>query len=270
VKQNIDWSMVSLGQKPDSQIARELNTSRRRICYVRKKLRIPAFTGFILTQEGSPCRSVYEGMYDAYLHWQNIKHGHEISVKNLPYIADFKIKNTYVEIFGMTSFKKYNKKIEKKKKDYMRHKINFKEIKIKEIEELYKNCPIKVNFRERFCIDCKKLITRSYYGRCHSCYMCNYHKRPIYKSICKKCGKIILSDRKAKYCSHKCYWEDSNKIKWPSKKRLEKMFTKYSWRKVAKKLGVTLAVVQRKSDKLGIKRPGRKKRLLSPIKINQF
>ncbi len=76
----------------------------------------PAFVGLLLLQEGEPCRSVYEAMYDAWLHGEQVPHEHEVRVANLPYIADFRVGTEYVEIVGMAGFARYRRKLEAKRR----------------------------------------------------------------------------------------------------------------------------------------------------------
>jgi hypothetical protein len=114
----IDWDHVGLGERPDSVLARELGVTRRHVCAERRRRRIPAFVGLVLTQESNPCRSIYEAMYDAWLHAQSAPHEHEVRVPQLPYIADFYVGSEYIEIIGMARFGRYAKKHEAKRRAY--------------------------------------------------------------------------------------------------------------------------------------------------------
>lgn len=100
----INWDLVGLGSKPDAVIARELNVPRRKVCTERNNRSIKPFIGRILTQEGLAVRSIYEAMYDAVLHQQNISHLHEVPVPSTNFQADFKIGDTFIEIAGMLNF----------------------------------------------------------------------------------------------------------------------------------------------------------------------
>ena len=73
---SIDWDNIGLGAIPDSEIAVSLAVSKRKVCYERNTRSIPPFNGYLKTQEGYHCRSVYEAMYDAWLHWKDIQHEH--------------------------------------------------------------------------------------------------------------------------------------------------------------------------------------------------
>ena len=249
---DIKWSDLPLGKKPDSQIAIEFGLDRRKICQKRNDMGIPAFKGLTLTQEGKPCRSIHEAMYDAYLHWKDIKHDHEVPVEFLPFIADFKIGNKFVEIFGMKGFSVYDAKMRRKKKAYRKHHINFEEMPLKTIETLYQNCPLRVNYRDKSCEKCGKTQHRIVKGYCYPCYMKLYHERPLYDIVCKKCGKKISMDHLQQYCSYRCYWDDNTRITWPSLADFKNMLTNNSMRGVARLLGVTLSSVQRRIRKLNI------------------
>jgi hypothetical protein len=106
---SIDWDLVDLGERPDSAIAREFGVSRRSVCTERRLRGIPAFVGLLLLQEGEPCRSIYEAMYDAWLHSEQIAHEHEVPIAGLPYIADFRVAGEYIEIAGMIRFPRTEK-----------------------------------------------------------------------------------------------------------------------------------------------------------------
>jgi len=241
---SIDWNKVGLGKKPDSEIARELKSDRRDICEIRNKLKIKPFIGVILTQEGDGCRSIYEAMYDAYLHDRKTKHKHEVRVKNLPYIADFKIGKKYIEIFGMKTYSRYLAKMNKKIEDYKINNIAYQEVTIKEIEQLYKNCNTKIKFREkRKCSKCDKTTIKLVKGFCHRCYVNYYHERFAETKKCKNCGKKFLSVRKSKFCSYDCYWASLNSINWPSNEWFEKNLKNRSYKEVAQELGCPLTAL---------------------------
>ncbi|GHO61507.1 hypothetical protein KSC_003990 [Ktedonobacter sp. SOSP1-52] len=205
----IDWNNVPLGTKPDSVIAHDLQIPRERVKYHRNLRNIPAFVGVILLQEGYPCRSIYEAMYDACLHWKQIAHEHEARIEGLPYIADFKIDSRFVEIPGMLHFPKYREKYNLKRKALEENGIPVTWLQIEDIKRLYADCPVPLRFREqRECLDCGKQTHNLVKGVCRTCYMQQWHQQSLYTTICGSCGKeFSYHDNDApKYCSKKCYW----------------------------------------------------------------
>jgi hypothetical protein len=152
-----DWVTLGIGKKPDSVVAQEIGFKPRTIAHIRKQLGIPAFIGVILTQEGVPCRSVYEAMYDAWLHWCGIEHSHEVPVEGLPYKADFEVGDHFVEIVGMMNFIKYSQKYVKKRQAYELAGLRVTWLTADEVEQIYQGCEIALNIRsERVCSDCGK------------------------------------------------------------------------------------------------------------------
>lgn len=247
----LEWKDIPLGKVPDSEISRKTNLARRIICRIRNRLKIPRFKGLILTQEGLPCRSIYESMFDCYLHWKKIKHEHEVRAAGLPYIADFKIAGKLFEIFGMSGFYKYDKRKNKKIKAYKENGIRFRSIPIKTIEKLYNICPVKTVYNvSRKCSICGKETYRIIKNICHKCYMNAYHKKPITESRCITCNKKINSDSIKKYCSHSCYWESLKSKGFPSDEQLLEMSKKYSLRKIAKILGTPRETTRKKINEL--------------------
>lgn len=237
---SIDWSEVSLGQKPDTAIAKELGMTRERVKEARKKLGISAFTGLILLQENIPCRSIYEAMYDAYLHWKEILHKHEVKIQETRYIADIQLDDRYVEIAGMLQFKKYREKYEKKRAELKEKQIPVEWLTIEDVEKLYENCPIEVKFRVlRKCIECGKEEKRILKGYCSSCYMKVWHSQDVYTSVCEKCGKSFThhDDDHPKFCSRKCYWK-SLEFDWPAWEWIDEQREHMSIRQLAIKMNV--------------------------------
>lgn len=236
----IDWEIVGLGKAPDSLIALDIGASRRRIAYERKKRGIPAFGGLILTQEDNPCRSQYEAMYDAYLHWSGIEHQHEVRVHGLPYIADFLVNGAYTEIVGMVPFPKYTKKLARKRAAYLAANIAVVWMSRQSVIELYEQCPVKVRYRtERVCQRCGKITHDLVRGVCRVCYM--HVWRSEGKEVrCKQCGRGFVRAGKSrqKYCSTDCYAQSMKCIDWPSTEWLEEAATHKPLRQIADSLGV--------------------------------
>src|SRR6266705_632484 len=232
----IDWNAVPLGAKPDTVLARELHVTREIVRYYRQKSNIPAFIGLVLTQEGNPCRSIYEAMYDAYLHWQQIPHEHEIRINNLPCIADCNVENRFVEIVGMAEFSKYAKRHARKKILLEENGINVIWVTAGEVEAFYSNCPIPLSFRvQRECLDCGKQTHNLVKGVCRRCYIHRWHRQDVYRSICATCGKeFSYHDNDApKYCSRKCYWK-SMEFNWPSLEWITEQLQSVSYAQLAR------------------------------------
>jgi hypothetical protein len=236
IASRIDWDDVSLGSQPDSALARLLGVNKRRVCAERGKRGIPAFQGFILTQEGDPCRSVHEAMYDAYLHAHGLTHQHEVSVPGLPFIADFRVTDEFVEIAGMTAFARYRAKYEAKRAAYERAKVRVRWLFVSDVEDLFRNCSIPLRFRPgRECHDCRKPTCDLVRGVCRPCYMRRWHGSGD-GAGCASCGARI-SRKGARFCSRKCYWR-SLELELPSWEELDVRLAQKPIRQVAIDLGV--------------------------------
>lgn len=207
----IDWDNIGLGIKSDRQISIELGVHRRTVCRERNKRKIKPFVGLYILQEGVPCRSIYEAMYDVYLHENGIIHEHEVKFGNC--IADFKIGNEYHEIAGMTGFDRYRKRQDAKKQFYEDNSISVKWLSCKDIEELYASCSTKITCRDRFCEECKKETVDIVKNLCRTCYMKRWHDRGQ-QQTCEQCKKCFIAPDKddRKFCSHDCYSLSIQKI----------------------------------------------------------
>lgn len=133
----IDWSSLPLGEQPDRAVARQVGVSRRTVAYHRARLGIGPFVGLVLTQEGQPCRSVYEATYDACLHEAERPHEHEVHVPGLPYIADFLVDHTFVELAAMTGFERYAAKHQQKRLAYRKHRIHVQWLTASDVTAMY-------------------------------------------------------------------------------------------------------------------------------------
>lgn len=229
-----------LGTKSDPALAKEYGVSRKYIESERRKRGIPAFLSNILTQEGVPCRSIYEAMYDAYLHWKQIEHQHEPLIEGTPYKADFKIDGKYIEIVGMLPFPKYAKAVVRKKSFLDAHgTTNVVWLLKSEVEKLYEECPIPLHFRQPLiCSKCGMQEKRRLFGGfCHFCYM-KYGPRH-HKKTCQTCGKTFshYGNKTPKYCSHQCY-SKSLEFEWPSWKWIDEQLDHTSIRQLAIQMNV--------------------------------
>jgi hypothetical protein len=234
----VEWDTIGLGSVPDSVIARKLGCSRRFVASQRKKKNIPPFVGIILTQEGTPCRSIYEAMYDAYLHWHQIAHDHEVRVADLPYIADFKMDGKYIEIVGMIQFGKYARKLELKKAAYKVRSLPVTWLSAKDVEKLYADCPVEIGFRsQRICERCGKETHDLVKNVCRVCYMDVWREEKGQTQVCKECGCEFSTADNRKYCSHSCY-AASMEIDWPSWEWLAEQMQTTSIRQIARRIGV--------------------------------
>jgi hypothetical protein len=232
------YKNVGLGTKPDSVIARELGIDRRTLTTIRNKLGIASFGGIILLQEDIPCRSIYEAMYDAYLHWKNIPHKHEVKIPNLPYIADFQLENHFVEIAGMTHFKKYERKLELKREIYTKNNIPVVWLSCEDVEALFRDCTIPLKFREnRACEVCGQVTYRIIKNLCKDCYMDLWRIQQSELVTCEYCGTQFNRIDNRKFCSHSCY-SKSLELDWPSWEWIDEQLKSTSIRQLAIQLGV--------------------------------
>ena len=244
----IDWNNVALGSKPDTAIAEELGVSRGTVKNVRKRKNIPPFIGLILAQEGFPCRSLLEAKYDAYLHWKNLPHEHEVRVDGMPYIPDFLVEGRFKEIEGVpetlfrenaSSFvKKYIEHSRLKKQYYIDNAVNVDWGLPPEGSELFKGCPLLLKFKEqRICDDCKKETHDLVKGYCRNCYMKRWHQNGT-SHICASCGITFDSSHEiAKFCSHECYSENLE-LAWPSWEDIDEQLKTMPIRQLAFKLNI--------------------------------
>lgn len=207
----IDWDNIGLGTKSDNQIALELGVDRRKVCTERNKRKIKPFLGLYILVEGVPCRSLYEAMYDVYLHENGISHSHEKKVGSC--IVDFEVNGELHEIAGMKGFKRYEQRHVKKQQYYIDNNISVKWLDCANIEQMYKTCKNKVTCRERFCLDCGKRTLDIVKNVCRDCYMKRWHDKGNLQ-ICKTCKQSFTAPEKDNriYCSHKCYAENLKKI----------------------------------------------------------
>jgi hypothetical protein len=69
----------------------------------------------IKCKDGHMVRSYYERAFDNYMHKEGIEHEYDVRLPfNKRYMADFKVGDVYVEIWGMMSWKKYREGRKKK------------------------------------------------------------------------------------------------------------------------------------------------------------
>ncbi len=231
---------MGLGDKPDSVIAKESGIDRRTVAYIRSKLGISAFVGLILTQEGNPCRSIYEAMYDAWLHWKNQEHEHEVKVPGTSYIADFKVNGTYIEIVGMMPVKRYSDKIWKKHSEYDRLCLPTSWIGPEALEYICRDCPIPLKFRPRYCSTCNLETHDLVQGMCRPCHRKAWGKANSEAAICDQCNKSFqrpAGQPNAKFCSRDCYWASLRKPS-PSWEWIDEQLKTRSVPSVASEIGM--------------------------------
>lgn len=197
----VDWDGLDLGRRPDSAIALEVGVPRERVGGERRKRGIRAFIGFILTQEGFPCRSIYEAMYDAYLHEGGVGHEHEVPVPGLPYVADFRLDcGTYVEILGAVGVSWY--KPEKKFHAYDSIRLPVSYFERGSVLYLYESCTIPLRFRERRCVTCGKDNPDLVREMCRNpCYMEWWRSQEANEYVCTQCGDSYSRRMGQKFCS---------------------------------------------------------------------
>jgi len=236
----VDWSSLPLGEEPDSVIAERVGYSRSYVGLRRRKLGIPAFVGLVLTQEGVPTRSVYEAKYDAYLHWKGIGHIHEPSVPGVPYIADFEIDGQYIEILGMSGFKRYDTKSDRKRQVYADAEVPVTWLTREDVDAVYKGCPVRLKFRSRYCDTCSKKTHDLVNGMCRSCNRKQWGQDNGTGATCEQCGDQFFRSAgapDARFCSHPCY-SKSLELEWLSWEEIDARLQHTSARQLAFELGI--------------------------------
>lgn len=213
--------------------------SRREVCQKRRNRAIPPFVGLVLTQEGDPCRSIYEAMFDAWLHERQEPHEHEARVPGLRFIADFKLAAEYVEIVGMAAFRRYGAKHAAKRRAYEEASVPVRWIYPAEVERLYAGCALPLRFRsERRCEDCGRATHDLVKGACRLCYMRRWRAEGTYNRTCAECGRSFESRRRdQRYCCRACYWR-SLELEWPDWDELDRRLSEKPASQVAIDIGV--------------------------------
>jgi hypothetical protein len=234
---SIDWGSVGLGERPDQFVAEELRVSRRTVCYERNKRGIRPFIGVLLTQEGEPCRSIYEAMYDAHLHGKRVRHQHEVRVADLPFIADFRVGGCFIEVIGMRAFERYRLKLERKRRAYEDEGIPVRWIEATEARRLFHSSGVVLRFRSRECCDCKKRTHDLVKGVCRPCYMRRWRDLHAKTARCESCRRQFDATAAQRFCSRACYWT-SLELDWPSWDELDQLLKEKPIRQVAFDLNV--------------------------------
>lgn len=227
------------GKRPDVVVAAELGATRRTVCWVRLRHGIKAFAGLYLTQEEEPCRSIYEAMYDAWLHSQGIEHRHEVRLRELGVVADFQVGDEFVEVVGMVGYPRYDARLAEKKRLYADAGLKVRYVTRQEARELYTACGVEVVVREqRLCSSCGKANHDLVKGLCRSpCYMDHWREQAPSRK-CEKCG-VDFPDGNGdgKFCSRRCYWQSMRQDMPPEEWFIEQSKTK-SIRQLALELGL--------------------------------
>lgn len=254
----IDWDHASLGQKPDFEIAVRFGVSYSKVNRERNKRGISPFKGYLLTQEGYHCRSVYEAMYDACLHASNCKHEHEVPIPNTSRVADFRVDGCFIEIAGMLGFAKYTKKHLAKRQELERFGVNVAWLTREQVSARFKKCPVSLRVvASRVCEMCNKHTYDLVKGVCRKCYMKQWHAEHGTPKVCEWCGESFVStNEKAKFCSH-AHYAKSLELDWPSWEWIDEQCEKRPVRQVAFDMGV-------KPGTLAMRLHRRKKRSLLP------
>ncbi len=245
-----------LGTVPDSAIADQFNKSSSYIGQIRRKLNIPAFRGFILSQEGIPLRSILEAKYDAYLHWKGLDHQHECPLGD-GRTADFYVDGKgFVEIVGMLSYSKYKKRFIKKKKWYENTddlsldwscKTPITYLFPKNVEKLYKICSLELKFRKRICSQCGINTTNPANGLCRPCNKKQWGIDNGTTKKCKQCsGRFIANagSPNQKFCNRNCYYDSMRfELDWDS---IDKLLMNNSVNKIAIGLNIKPVTLYKK------------------------
>jgi hypothetical protein len=208
------------------------------VCAERLSRCIPAFIGLVLLQEGEPCRSIYEAMYDACLHDEQTPHEHEVRVEALPYIADFRVGGQYVEIVGMAGFGRYRRKHAAKRRAYETDSVPVTWLYPVEVKALYADCGLPLRFRlTRRCDDCGEETHDLVKTVCRRCYMRRWHSAAATVRRCAQCGSEFRGHDPQRFCSHRCY-SKSLELAWPDWEELDRRLAVKPIRQVAFDLGV--------------------------------
>ncbi len=244
-----EWQSCGLGEKPDSEIARELGVSRESVGLVRRNRGIPAFTGLVLLQDGTPCRSVYEAMYDAVLHHLEKRHEHEVEFKDLGVVADLVVEGTVTEIAGMVGYPPYDKRRAKKEEIYSNAGISVTWLTPEYVLECYQSVPLDIKTRTRYCVDCETQTIDLVRGRCRPCRIKSWRVETAITDICESCGESYQRsshDTKRKFCGRQCYWK-SLELGWPPQEEIDALLSKVgNVSEVARRLGVKSATLHMK------------------------
>ena len=213
----IAWDSIPLGKESDTTIAERLGVSRRKVCAERNKRHIPLFEAYLLMQEGYPCVSKYEAMYDAILHWQNIPHKHQVPVTGTRYRADFWVSGRYVEVVGMLSVPTYREQYERKCTAYDAIGIAVDWLFSTDVVNLYSGCPLPLKSSPTaICKNCGKNTYDRVKDLCRQCYMIQWRKEHGEFHLCEYCGRQFSSTNdKARFCCHEHY-ANSLRGNWPS------------------------------------------------------
>ena len=263
-----EWNSCGLGEKPDSEIAISLGVPRERVGSIRRKHGIPAFVGLVLLQDGTPCRSVYEAMYDAVLHYSNTEHEHEVPFKDLNIIADLVVEGTVVEIAGMNGYLRYDQRRLKKESTYKNAGIQVTWLTNDYVLNASKNVPVKIKTRERYCLECKIPTIDLVHGRCRPCQMRHYRTTNTVVAICEFCEKefthAVFDIRK--FCNRECYGK-SLELDLPSQNEIDELVNELgSVNAVARKLGIKSNVLGQRAYRQRV----RARQIVVPSVIAEF
>jgi hypothetical protein len=250
------WSGTSLGEVPDSVVARTQGVSIKAVSTARRALGIPAFVGFILTQEGVPTRSLLEAKYDAYLHWKKIPHRHEVDIPALSVVVDFDVEGLgLIEIEGMSGFARYDKRQGIKRAAYAQAGVPVTWITGAKVEELYNGCPLDLLFRKRTCSKCGKTTRDPANGMCRPCNRRQWGKDNAEKALCLECERYFergAGSPRQKFCSRVCYAK-SLAFDWPPWDVLDAKLATISAIQLASELGVTQSALSQRIYRRKIK-----------------
>jgi hypothetical protein len=225
---------------PDSRLAELSGINRRRLCYMRNARNVPAFIGHILSQEGLKLRSILEAKLDAFFHWKNIGHRHEVEIPGSTYIADFQLTSgTFVEVVGMLRYEKYARKFDAKYKFYDSIAAPVHYYVAAAVEYTWAGCPLELRFAKRICSSCGNDDHDQVNGMCRLCYMKAWHLKETTTRKCGYCAALFEKQKKApsSFCSRKCYWA-SMELNWPSWDEIDRMLLTNSVSDTAKSIGV--------------------------------
>ena len=182
-------------------------------------------------------------MYDAGLHAQRLEHEHEVAVGDLPYVADFRVDDRFIEVVGMNAFPRYRAKLEAKRRAYEAADVNVAWVFADDVVKVFQSCTTPLRFRvtrrcERCSIETHDLVKRV----CRRCDMRTWHETTGTAHRCAVCGESFVTSSERRFCSRECYWS-RNETSWPTWQELNRRFAERSIAQVARDIGVKPAAL---------------------------
>lgn len=241
----VPWHTAGLGERPDSAVALDLGLPRRSVATERSRRGIPPFIGLVLRQDGLPCRSIYEAMYDAVLHDRGVDHEHEVPFPTLGVIADLVVGGVATEITGMTGFARYDARLTRKREAYVAGGVEVMWLSSNDVVREYRTCSRQVLYRPRTCSACGEPVRALVKGTCRPCRLKAWRVENSTPRTCEQCQESYDAPAGAPsstYCSRRCYWA-SMELSWPSWEEVDALLATRSVAATASEIGVKPATL---------------------------